>query len=71
MCPLQFKALFTISSNAFHMQEWSNLARDDISCLHLTLLLVSLLVVGWLAQLITSTLKMEIACFSETLAYTS
>jgi hypothetical protein len=38
-------AMFTISSNAFHMQEWSNLARDKISCLCLTLPLASFY--GW------------------------
>jgi hypothetical protein len=43
----QFKAPFTISSNAFRTQEWLDLARDDFSRLRLTPPLVSLLV-GWL-----------------------
>jgi hypothetical protein len=41
-----YKALFTISSYAFHAQEWSNLARDDVFHLHKPLPLVSYLV-GW------------------------
>jgi hypothetical protein len=36
--------MFTISSSTFHTQEWSNLARHDVSRLRLTLPLVSILV---------------------------
>jgi hypothetical protein len=42
----QFKAPFTISSNAFRTQEWLDLARDDVSRLRLTLPLVKFF--GWL-----------------------
>jgi hypothetical protein len=49
-----FKAPFTISSNAFLTQEWSNLARDDVWRLRKTLPLVSFLV-GWLVGYSVST----------------
>jgi hypothetical protein len=39
------QATYTISSNAFLMQKWSNLARDDVSRQRLTLPLAFL--VGW------------------------
>jgi hypothetical protein len=42
-----FKAPFTISSNAFRAQKWSNLARDDVWRLRKTPPSVSFLV-GWL-----------------------
>jgi hypothetical protein len=45
---LELKALFTISRNAIHMQEWFNLWRDDASHLHLSLPFVSL--VDWFAN---------------------
>jgi hypothetical protein len=44
-----FKAPFTISSNAFRTQEWSNIARDDVWRLRKIPPLVSFLV-GWLVQ---------------------
>jgi hypothetical protein len=42
-----YKAPFTISGHAFHMEELSNLVRDDVSRLWKTLPLGSFLV-GWL-----------------------
>jgi hypothetical protein len=63
---------FTISSNVFHTQEWSTLARDNILCMRKTLPLVRFFwLVGWLVGIVTSGLKMETACFSEMLASTS
>jgi hypothetical protein len=38
------KAPFTVSSNGFHTQEWSNLAKDDVSRLLETPSLVSFMV---------------------------
>jgi streptomycin 6-kinase len=63
--------MFTISSNLFRMQEWSNLARDNVSRLRPSLPLVSFFdrLVG--AKQIISALKMETACFSKTLVSTN
>jgi hypothetical protein len=58
-----FKAPFTISSNAFSTQEWSNLARDDVWRLRKTTPLVSFF--GWLRGLLIA-LLMEAARTSET-----
>jgi hypothetical protein len=52
------------------MQEWLDLARDDVSRLRLTPPLVSLLV-GWLVRLITSAMKTGTARFFKTLASTN
>jgi hypothetical protein len=57
---------YRISSNAFLTQEWSDVARDDVSRLRLTLPLVSFLV-GWLIGC-TSDLKLETAWLLERLA---
>jgi hypothetical protein len=46
--PFYFKAPFTISNNAFHTREWSNLARGDVSRQRLTPPLVSFFFIGWL-----------------------
>jgi hypothetical protein len=55
-CSWCVQATSTVSSNAFHTQEWPNLARDKIWRLHLTLLLVCFFgwLVGWLARLHSS-----------------
>jgi hypothetical protein len=42
-----YKASFTNSSSAFHMQECFKLANDDVLRLRKMPLLVSFLVVGW------------------------
>jgi hypothetical protein len=57
-----YKAPFTISSYAFHMQEWSNRARDNVLRLYKTVPLVSFF--GWLAKN-TLTLKMTTTVFAE------
>jgi hypothetical protein len=46
LLPLRRKALFTIFSNAFRTQEWSQIARDDVPRLRLTPALISFF--GWL-----------------------